>query len=191
MSLAGEVSLACHPATPARAALDVRATVVRSTDGAFAVTYVIHGDVDRIRVPPSRPAHFADELWRHTCFELFVKRQGGDAYREFNFSPSGEWAAYDFTSYRQLLALRDDVAIDVRVQRDSGKLTVDARVELDADEHTLRLVLGVSAVVEEIDGTLSYWALTHPADKPDFHRAEAFVVGSDPVSSGIGPGLIT
>jgi hypothetical protein len=33
----------------------------------------------------------------------------------------------------------------------------------------------LSAVVEEENGTLSYWALKHPRDKPDFHCPDGFV----------------
>jgi hypothetical protein len=34
--------------------------------------------------------------------------------------------------------------------------------------------LGLSAVLEENDGTKSYWALAHAADKPDFHAPGCF-----------------
>jgi hypothetical protein len=34
--------------------------------------------------------------------------------------------------------------------------------------------LGLSAVLEENDGTKSYWALAHPGDKPDFHAPGCF-----------------
>ena len=30
-----------------------------------------------------------------------LRADGEDAYREWNFAPSGEWAAYDFTSHRE------------------------------------------------------------------------------------------
>jgi len=33
----------------------------------------------------------------------------------------------------------------------------------------------LSAVLEEQDGTKSYWALAHPAEKPDFHAPDCFV----------------
>ena len=33
-------------------------------------------------------------------FELFVGSPTGAAYEEYNFSPSGEWAAYGFARYR-------------------------------------------------------------------------------------------
>ena len=34
--------------------------------------------------------------------------------------------------------------------------------------------LGLSAVIEEANGRLSYWALAHPAGRPDFHHADCF-----------------
>jgi len=36
--------------------------------------------------------------------------------------------------------------------------------------------LGLSAVIEEIDGTKSYWALAHPPGKPDFHHPDCFAL---------------
>ena len=38
------------------------------------------------------------------------------------------------------------------------------------------LQLSICAVIEEIDDRLSYWALTHPAERPDFHHPEGFVL---------------
>jgi hypothetical protein len=31
-------------------------------------------------------------------------------------------------------------------------------------------------VIEEGDGVLSYWALRHPAARPDFHHPEGFAL---------------
>ena len=38
------------------------------------------------------------------------------------------------------------------------------------------LRLGLSAIVEDAAGTLSYWALRHPPGKPDFHHTDAFAL---------------
>jgi hypothetical protein len=34
--------------------------------------------------------------------------------------------------------------------------------------------LGLSALIEETSGRRSYWALTHPPGKPDFHHPDCF-----------------
>jgi len=38
------------------------------------------------------------------------------------------------------------------------------------------LRLALSAVVEETDGRLSYWAIAHPGERPDFHHRDGFVL---------------
>ncbi len=49
--------------------------------------------------------------------------------------------------------------------------TVGATIALPAGEPWQ---LGLSAVLEEKDGTKSYWALAHGGEKPDFHDPVCF-----------------
>ena len=144
------------------------------------LTYTIDGELDGLLVPAARPPRRGERLWQHTCCELFVRRAGSPAYYEFNFSPSGEWAAYAFAQYREAVPLADE-GLDPQVSagiRD-GKLVLDACVVLERIAPGLArapLALGLSAVMEELDGSLSYWALRHAAGKPDFHHPEAFAL---------------
>ncbi len=36
--------------------------------------------------------------------------------------------------------------------------------------------IGLSAVIEEKAGAMSYWALNHPPGKPDFHHKDCFAL---------------
>jgi hypothetical protein len=36
--------------------------------------------------------------------------------------------------------------------------------------------LGLTMVVEDIDGRLSYWALSHPGEVADFHDRRSFLI---------------
>ena len=152
---------------------------------ALTVRYRISGKLDRILVPPARPARFADGLWRRTCCELFVKVAGSDAYREFNFSPSGEWAAYRFESYRTRAAQQaKEVDPAISVQQKPGSLQLAAIAHLESANE--KLLLGLACVIEEAvgrvsPGRLSYWALKHAPGKPDFHHADAFALELDEV----------
>jgi hypothetical protein len=163
-----------HPASPCAALLRIDATVARMPDGSLRVTYCLVGDLDRVRIPPPRAPHAAERLWQHTCCELFVADPDGPGYREFNFSPSGEWAAYRFTRYREGAPF-ETADPEIRVQRAAGSLELSARV------HQKAMRVGLSAVVEQTDGTLSYWALRHPPGKPDFHHRDAFALELDEV----------
>ena len=42
-----------------------------------------------------------------------------------------------------------------------------------------KLDVAVSAVIKRRDGAISYWALTHPGTRPDFHRRDGFILEID------------
>ncbi|MFM5923381.1 MAG: hypothetical protein ACKOPG_04255 [Novosphingobium sp.] len=111
--------------------------------------------------------------------ELFIADQDGPGYREFNFSPSGAWAAYGFDAYREGMAdLRFETVPEVYDRLQSAD---DAR--LNARIFALspsEVKIALSAVIEETNGTKSYWALAHPPGKPDFHHPACFAATLPP-----------
>lgn len=172
-------SLTCHPDTRSTAVRSIEARISRSQDGILAVSYVVSGDLDRVRVPPPRAPRIADRLWQHTCCEIFISKNP-PAYHEFNFSPSGEWASYAFERYREGASLMSDL-LDPRVtvRRTTETLELDALIDLArlSPVHSQgQLGLALSAVIEDDEGGLSYWALAHPRGKPDFHHPDAFAL---------------
>jgi hypothetical protein len=148
------------------------------------ITYYLDGDISRLLIPPPAEQRTATELWRHTCFEAFVASASGPAYHEFNFSPSGESTVYAFNAYRQRRTIEGPnirPGTIVKVNHDQLELGAIIHLsQLSARHATAHLRLGLAAVIEAADQTFSYWALHHPADKPDFHRAESFVLLLDP-----------
>lgn len=154
---------------------------VSRTGGVLAVTYIIEGDLDRVRLPAPQAPSIADRLWEHTCCEIFIARNGEPRYYEFNLSSSGEWAAYLFERYRERVPLDNLTALDpeLAVRRTSKKLELDALIPLDrlSPAHADgALALGLAVVIENQDRSLSYWALRHPPGKPDFHHHDAFAL---------------
>lgn len=170
------LDLACHPQTPAPAIRGIDVGVAGAPGGSLTLAFALQGDLASLRIPGPRPSRRAAGLWRHTCFEAFVMAGEGPGYREFNFAPSGEWAVYAFRGYRDGGALEVQSAPGVVVRRRGGRLELDAEIPLDCLPPGRLLRLGLSAVVEDADGVLSYWALRHPPGKPDFHHADAFDV---------------
>jgi hypothetical protein len=145
----------------------------------WLLRYTLNGPVALLTIPAPQRSGPADGLWRHTCFEAFVGAARGTAYREFNFSPSGQWAAYSFRAER----IRDEQdechrhhftpRLD-RPQGDEQALVLEAWLPTQALPAALNgepLFIGLNAVIETRDGQLSYWALNHPLDQPDFHHA--------------------
>lgn len=148
---------------------------VSAADGTLALRYVAEGAMGAVRLPAPEPARRADELWRHTCMEAFV-RMRGPAYCELNFSPSTRWAAYGFGAYRQdVRPIEPLEAPRITVHRDAQRLELESVVrlaELAACRGRARLAL--AAVIEDSSGRLYYWALRHSRPQPDFHDADAF-----------------
>jgi hypothetical protein len=157
-------ALVRHPDTPCAALRAIEARVVREGNE-LRLAYILQGEIDRLRLPARRAP---GALWQHTCCEVFVARTL-PAYREYNFSPSGEWAAYAFTAYRQGGPLQ---AADPRISVKRGKEQLELTATIPVDAGALRL--GLSVVVEE--QTMSYWALRHAPGKPDFHHPDAFAL---------------
>lgn len=171
------LALVPHPAARSAAVQSIVVHVQRSR-GRLRLRYVLSGELSRLRIPAPRPAGRADGLWRHTCFEAFLAEGEGPAYRELNFSPSGAWAAYAFAGYRSGGAPLEGPAPEIRCRRSPGELVLEAQI---AGVSEARLRLGLSAVVEEGEGDLTYWALRHPAAGPDFHDRASFALELDEV----------
>lgn len=167
------VELIPHSSTPAGPVRRIEVDVVRTSDR-LALWFCAEHEVGSVVVPPPAEGR-ADELWRETCFEAFVRAGEGEGYLELNVSPSGRWQAYAFDGERRGMRAADLAPPDVRVAEAPGRLAVAARIELagllpaDADWR-----LALSAVVRHADGETSYWALKHAADKPDFHHPDSF-----------------
>jgi hypothetical protein len=174
-SITGSIPLACHPQTPAQSirGIDV---VVGASGGSLALTFTLEGDLSGVCIPQPQSSRRMDSLWRHTCFEVFVIAGEGPAYREFNFSPSGEWAVYAFRGYRDGGELQVALAPGITVRRTGDRLELDAGIRPKCLPPGRSLRLGLSAVVEDVHGVLSYWALRHPPGKPDFHHTETFAL---------------
>ena len=178
------VALKQHPETPDDAVSGVEVEAVREGPQALRLRFVVGGDIDRVLWPEKVAPGRADELWKHTCFEAFVR--AGDGYFEFNLSPSGQWAAYGFDSYREGMRPLDGVEVrDLFRDRDDGRYEYEATLDLDGlglpADRAWRL--GLSAVIEEASGAKSYWALAHAPGKPDFHHADAFALDLPPSDS--------
>ena len=169
------LALKLHPDSQCATVTSLAAEVSRPAADVLRVGYRLSGAMSALRLPPLTSPTRADGLWRRTCFEAFIGAGDSGGYYELNFAPSTQWAAYRFNSYRAGMGSLEigPPRIEVRSNADSFELdaTLDLRAQtaLPADAPWR---LGLSAVIEDADGRLSYWALAHPPGKPDFHHAD-------------------
>jgi len=163
-----------HPATPCEAVTRIEVNLARARPASLALRYLLTGDMSRLVLPSPVERGRADELWKATCFEAFLRTGEGDGYVEINLSPSNRWAAYGFDSYRD--GMREaDVGLRHLTQRASAdQYELVATLDLAGFPPETPWTLGLSAVIEETSGAKSYWALAHAPGKPDFHHGDAF-----------------
>ena len=166
--------LTAHPAHPPHRANGVEARIIGADENWLRLRWRIEGAQDLV-VPPFAGKGRADDLWQTTCFELFLKQADGESYCEFNLSPSERWAAYDFSGYRQAMAERPVEREPQTAMRLGSSFAIfDAAMPLSALPSGDRR-MNLTAVIEEQGGVKSYWALAHPAEKPDFHDPTCFL----------------
>ena len=170
-----------HPDTPCNAVASIEVEALRPEPERLRLRFEVRGDLSAVNLPPRGAPMRGDRLWQHSCFEAFLRTPSSTAYYELNFAPSTRWAAYRFSDYRQDMTVAQEIdapQIDLRL--------ADKRIELQAAVTLTNLCalpsdaswqLGLSAVIEEIAGRKSYWALAHPPGKPDFHHSDCFALG--------------
>ncbi len=166
--------LIAHPALPPRCVsrVQIRWRFLRTDE--LILRWRIDG-AEQVVMPPQTDSGRADDLWKTTCFELFVD-MGNGAYREFNFSPSGQWAAYDFSDYRAPSGNADfDKQPTVHIDR--GRSVIAGAIRLPVQALGGARKVGLCTVIEEQGGAISFWAGAHNnPQKPDFHDRTCFVI---------------
>jgi hypothetical protein len=70
------------------------------------------------------------------------------------------------------------VSTPPEIHVDAGEywFAVEASVELPAQFRGTDLTANITAVIEDVQGGLSYWAAKHAENKPDFHDPDCFVL---------------
>ena len=170
-------SLIPHPDTPPsdppfKLWVNVDHAAAFGLNATLNMVFCVGAPAGRFAIAPAEEPGRVDELWRTTCFEAFLRSSEQRGYAEWNFAPSGDWAGYAFSGYREGRA--DAEVVSPPYLRTEDNLTwwaVGATISVPVEPD---LLLGLSAVIEEADGTKSYWALAHPPGKPDFHHADCF-----------------
>jgi hypothetical protein len=162
------LSLRPHPSTPAPQGLTISASATRTRTG-LDVSFQLTGPLHALRLPWGTQSERADGLWRTTCFEAFLKDSHTPRYLELNLAPTGTWAAYRFDSLRH--GMRNAAVDRAQFAFEHAENEASLKANFTGPDLPSHIThhLGLTAVIETDPGNLSYWALAHPNEKPDFH----------------------
>ncbi|NIJ20367.1 hypothetical protein FHS95_002059 [Sphingomonas naasensis] len=192
------VPLVRHPDS-ASSIESIEVELVRTRQRTLTLRFLAHGPMRTLKLSRWRggKGERRDELWRTTCFEMFLRAQGEPEYYALAFAPSKDWSAYRFTNYREGMAPARVAVSDTWWEQmyppehgvshswtehqdygrthgwQSAHVDLGQALDLPIDRPWQ---LGFSAVIEERNGRKSWWALAHPPGAPDFHHEACFAL---------------
>lgn len=168
------------PFTPSQNSelLKIETEIYHLASDELLIEFRFLGPTERVRFPePSATTSRRNGLWKHTCLEVFGTHDllASTPYWEANCSTSGDWNAYSFSSYRADMAVSDNMTVEL-VQREASFQEAFFRVRIKGAALQQTKHLGVTAVIEFMDDSRSYFALKHAGPQPDFHLKESFTI---------------
>ncbi|MCC5625509.1 hypothetical protein LC574_31245, partial [Nostoc sp. CHAB 5715] len=90
----------------------------------------------------------------------------------------GHWNVYRFDGYRQGMQEEtafENLAFNVHNQADGLILVLD--VDLDKIVSAEQAIeVGITTVIKDRNGEVTYWALTHQVAEADFHLRDSFII---------------
>ena len=175
-------SLSCFRLKPffVNADIDEFTVSLKVINKGLRIHYKVHGNAFEVAVCSKKSLpQFTDELWKKTVFELFLKREDESSYTEWNFSPSGNWACYDFDAYRKPSHSQNNLESKPRKMEflktaDSIDFIVEIDLPKKYQDNEILEFQACSVIKKLSDGSLSYFAIKHPSQKADFHNAQEF-----------------
>ncbi|MBU1405699.1 MAG: DOMON-like domain-containing protein [Proteobacteria bacterium] len=151
---------------------------IERTPQALVLSIVLHGNLGDLVLPDGTERTRCDNLWKSTCFEMFWAEEGRKNYWELNLAPNGAWNVYAFPDYRTGMNRENRVGeppTNTEHTTDTFSLTAELGIG-KLHIHNTPLRVGVSAVLKHQNSRLSYWALAHPKERPDFHAPQSFLL---------------
>ncbi|MFW8695370.1 hypothetical protein, partial [Mesorhizobium japonicum] len=94
-------------------------------------------------------------------------------------APSTRWAAYRFNGYRNEMADVEVATPVISPAVEDWQFVLSADLDLEQLPHLpgdAAWLVSLSVVVEDLDGNVAWWALTHPSEAADFHNRASFVL---------------
>lgn len=112
-----------------------------------------------------------NDLWKSTCFELFLNPVGEKKYFEFNFSLKPAWNNYVFDEYRKPQPVK--LCSEFEIQKMSWQ-NKNLKIDILNLSVFQKFNVSLSAVIKNKKNQVSYFALVHAESKPDFHSLKSF-----------------
>lgn len=164
-----------HPTTPVPWIENATVNVVLNTHNVTLI-YQLMGNIQLLQIPTPHELHDrTDNLWQHTCCEIFIANDNTAQYREWNFSPSSQWQLYEFTNYRESRTTPKTLEPQIYSIITPNQFTLTVHLPNTWHFHNTKLRLGLAMILQDIAGKIYYLALKHVNALPDFHNTDTWI----------------
>lgn len=139
------------------------------------IAFEILGMLNRYIFDPIEPIRRANELWRRSCFELFIALPDSREYWELNIASSGAWNLYHLEDYRSGVTevfLKSEP--EIRIDPTPNRYRLSAVLDITELLLTPSVAVNVAAILLTQNQERTFWAVNHPLHQPDFHAREGF-----------------
>ncbi len=138
------------------------------------ISFFIKGLLAEYVFPLKSEKKRANELWKATCFELFLANSTKEAYYELNFSSSLAWNFYYLSGYRAEVKELQNISnpkIEVYKSDNKFKIVLEMEVEnlKEFDSYN------VACIVLNKKNERIFWSVHHHLNRPDFHNKNNFL----------------
>ncbi len=139
------------------------------------ISFILHGKLDDYLFPKKSKPKRANELWKATCFELFLANSNEESYYELNFSSSLAWNFYYLKHYRaevKEVKLLNEPIIEVFEEESSFKI----ELQLEGFGFEKFDSYNLASILLNKKNERTFWAMEHPKEKANFHQRKTFKV---------------
>ncbi len=143
---------------------------INNMNGALICDYFIEGTMADMELAGTTGGARKMYLWLSTCFEMFIKPDGGTTYYEFNFAPNGDYNIFRFEVYRGPIVESDDfIACSRIVSIDREHLHFRAEITPAKRFSPVGFSFLPSMVLKLKNGEEFFLASHHSSPNADFH----------------------
>jgi len=136
----------------------------------FTVSGVLENYIFSEKIKEKR----AHELWKETCFELFLANSKEKGYYELNISPSMEWNFYYLHKYRAKVKEVEDISLTIDSYIKDNNYIINVNMESKYLNFEDLNLYNIAAILLNKKEKRTFWALNSTNLTPDFHNKKFF-----------------
>ncbi len=149
---------------------------VTLSQGKISLHFKIIGTLKNYQFPQRDKPKRANELWKATCFELFLANSKTKTYYEINISAILHWNIYRLETYR---AEPKELIVSskpfIMVKEDEQSYEIDFELECKELDLTEFDQYNLAVILLNKQNERDFWAVNPVGDSLDFHDRGGFV----------------